>query len=88
MLLCVHVNWLSLGIIIIIVSTVMTSTNDPEQLAFQHAHSQDNRSSGTIAAQVVCLTIAFAGVSLRFKARRLAKAKILIDDHFILLSLV
>lgn len=70
------------------VSTVMSSTNDPEHLAFQHAHSQDDRSPATIAAQVVCLVIAFAGVGLRLKARRLAKAKLLTDDHFILLALV
>lgn len=69
-------------------STVMASNNDTEQLAFQYAHSQDDRSPQTVAAQVVCLVVAFAGVCLRLKARRLTKVKISIDDHFILLALI
>ena len=61
---------------------------DPAQTAYQHAHSSENRAPGMIAAQTTCLVIAILGVSLRFTARRLARAAITVDDYLIILALV
>ena len=63
-------------------------TEDPGQIAYQRAHTGDNRTPETIAAQTVCLVIAFLGVGLRFTERRLARATITTDDYLIILALV
>ena len=59
-------------------------------IAYQRAHSSDNRIAEIIAPTVIFLTIAYAAVFLRYKSRRIAnlrlEAEYVFSKSIILLS--
>ena len=66
----------------------MATMLTPAEIEDQMAHSFDNKAPDIIAADVVCLTVAFIAVALRFQARRVARIRYEADDWLILAGLV
>ena len=57
-------------------------------LAYQFAHINDNYQPQLIAATVVCLTVAYVAVGVRFISRRVGRVKFGYDDISIVIALV
>ena len=60
----------------------------PEEAKYQVDHIQDNRAKEAVASQIICLSIGFISVFLRFVSRRIIKAKFKADDFLVLISLI
>ena len=65
-------------------ATVLT----PAEIHHQQDHINDNAVPTIIAANVVCFSLAFVAVALRFVCRKVSKIKYEADDWLILASLV
>ena len=55
---------------------------------YQLQHVQDTRVPGLISSAVICLTLAYTAVALRFLSRRLGHVKLGNDDWCTLVALV
>jgi len=62
------------------------STLTPQQIAALQANDHDDKRAAYIAGNAVCLVAALVAVALRFTSRRIARAKIGIDDWLILVA--
>jgi hypothetical protein len=60
----------------------------PQMVATLQASDKDNKTKAYIAGNAICLVAAFIAVVLRFASRRVARAKIGIDDYLIVIALV
>lgn len=60
----------------------------PNEVQYQQAHIDEDKSPRIIAACVVCLVAAFLVVILRFVSRRLVRSPLQADDYTIIVSLV
>ena len=63
-------------------------TPSPATLLFEQQHVTDDRSANLVAANVVCVTLAFIAVCMRFVSRRMAKIEYKADDWLALSGLV
>lgn len=63
-------------------------TPSPAKLLYEQQHITDDRSASLIAANVVCVSLAFVAVCMRFTSRRMAKIKYQADDWLIISGLV
>ncbi len=63
-------------------------TPSPAKLLYEQQHRTDDRSAPLIAANVVCVTLAFVAVWMRFISRRMAKIKYKADDWLSISALV
>ena len=63
-------------------------TPSPAKLLFEQQHITDNRSANLIAANVVCVTLAFIAVCMRFVSRQMAKIEYQADDWLSISGLV
>ena len=66
----------------------MATVPTPQEIAYQEAHSTDNKSGSIIAASVICYTIGIIAVALRFLSRRFSKIKYEWDDWLAVSGLV
>lgn len=60
----------------------------PQMIATLRASDTDNKTKAFIAGNAICLLAAFIAVVLRFASRRIARAKIGVDDYLIVVALV
>ena len=63
-------------------------TASPAKILYEQQHITDDRSAALIAANVVCVSLAFIAVCMRFTSRRMAKIKYKADDWLIISGLV
>ena len=63
-------------------------TPSPAKLVFEQQHITDDRSANLIAANVVCVTLGFIAVCMRFISRRMAKIAYKADDWLSISGLV
>lgn len=63
-------------------------TATPAQLLYEQQHITDNRTPEMIASHVICLTLAFIAVCLRFLSRRIGRIDYTADDWWIVNALV
>ena len=63
-------------------------TASPATVLYEQQHISDDRSGSLIAANVVCVSLAFIAVCMRFASRRMAKIKYKADDWLIISGLV
>lgn len=63
-------------------------TATPAQLLYEQQHITDNRTPEMIASHVICLTLAFIAVCLRFLSRRIGRIDYMADDWWIVNALV
>ncbi|KAK0510708.1 hypothetical protein JMJ35_007140 [Cladonia borealis] len=62
-------------------------TASPAKILYEQQHITDDRSAALIAANVVCVSLAFIAVCMRFTSRRMAKIKYKADDWLIISGL-
>ena len=63
-------------------------TASPAEILYEQQHISDDRSGCLIAANVVCVSLAFIAVCMRFASRRMAMVKYKADDWLIISGLV
>ena len=63
-------------------------TPSPAKILYEQQHITDDRSARLIAANVVCVSLAFIAVCMRFTSRRIAKIKYKADDWLSISGLV
>ncbi|KAI9673328.1 MAG: hypothetical protein M1829_004094 [Trizodia sp. TS-e1964] len=56
-------------------------------LAYEYAHSSDNRTAEVVVVSAILLGLAYMAVGLRLLARHIRKARIGLDDYGVILSL-
>lgn len=59
----------------------------PSAIRYQEEHIQENKKPNLIAASVICLSVAYIAVLLRFASRRAARTVLEADDYTIVLGL-
>ena len=64
------------------------ATPSAAEIAYQTAHSSDDRRPTVIVPNIVCPIAAYVAVLLRFESRRIARTKLRADDWWIVAGLV
>lgn len=59
-----------------------------EEINYQLAHIDDDRSKSLIVSHTLCLVLAGIAIVLRLIARRMSKAAIKADDYMIIVAFV
>ena len=60
----------------------------PQDIAYQQAHIHDDRSSDIVISHIVCLSLAFTAILLRFLSRHIGKVRLEPDDWMIVAAFI
>lgn len=60
----------------------------PEDVAFQKAHIHDDRSRDIIVSHIICLSLAFIAILLRFLSRHIGKVRLEPDDWMVVAAFI
>ena len=66
----------------------MASLPTPQEIAYQEAHINDDKSGSIIAASATCYAIGIIAVALRFLSRRISRIRYEWDDWLCVAGLV
>jgi len=59
-----------------------------QEIGYELVHAGDKRTPSLITAYVVCLSLAYIAVTLRFVSRRKSKNALMADDWMLVVALV